>query len=392
MSLPKNGVRDKTDLTCAARLTGAGRSAVAVIAVAGPQSGDTLSRLFVPASKTPIAAGQVRFGRWGDAATSHVAVATEDVVLTPLADDSYEIHCHGGAAAITRILDDLRHLGVKIVDGWDWAGVMPGDRRPLAIREAESVLARCQTTRFAAVALDQTRGVLVDWAADARQACSVDTPDLGSIRQQAKNFLEHSKWGLRLGNFFRVVLSGPPNVGKSSLLNAIVGYDRSITLDLAGTTRDLLHADTVIDGIPIRLSDTAGVREAVEPIEQQGVTRALAAVADADLVVLVEQPGIESRPTPPTIKTIRLLNKADLIGDIDVPNVDFRTVATTGEGVPELMRAIGDSLIDTFPPPGTPVPVHPRQARVLGEIVESATATDVHAALSELIGDVPDAL
>ena len=121
---------------------------------------------------------------------------------------------------------------------------------------------------------------------------------------------------MRLAEPFRVVLTGPPNVGKSSLLNALVGFDRSITLDMAGTTRDVLHANTVIAGLPIQFSDTAGIRDhaAVETIEREGIRQAQLAAGNADLLLLVCEPlpegGFSKIALPsPEIRQLRVLKQ-----------------------------------------------------------------------------------
>lgn len=387
MSLPENQDRYKTDFVSsdtnldrfgargeAALLTGSGRSAVAVIAAQGPGAEEALRRRFLPATAKAFAAGQLRFGRWGD------DEASEEVVVAPLSDVSFEIHCHGGPAAVARILGDLRDSGVHVVDSTRW---LEESAEPLAVREAMQVLAGCRTVRFAAVALDQTRGALRDWASETEQEWSDRGDDTRWLTERIDELLARARLGLRLTDSFRVVLSGPPNVGKSSLVNAILGYDRSITLDVAGTTRDLLHADTVIDGIPIRLSDTAGVHGADEPIERQGISRAIAAVEAADLVVFVGQPGLD--PAPSVKTCVRVMNKADLASRSQDPDENvLRTVATTGEGVPALMQAIAENLIDSFPPAGSPVPLTNRQVDILTKIATTDPG-EIHTQLRRLI-------
>ena len=270
-------VQRKTNLdgTECAVLTGTGRSAIAVIGLRGPKAKSIIERSFVPATPMTLSNGQIRYGNW--TGSDPEQEAHESVVVTPIGEDRFEIHCHGGSAAIARIIGDLRSCGAIQIENSDWTEV-----ENLLIREARQVLAKCLTARTAAIAMDQLRGALADWVQS-----SIDAPaDPSSLAREAERIVAHAPLTTRLGDPFRVVLVGPPNVGKSSLVNAIVGYDRSITFDQAGTTRDVLHADTVIDGIPIRLSDTAGIRESDEAIEKEGIARAKSVAEQADLVLI----------------------------------------------------------------------------------------------------------
>ena len=142
-------------------------------------------------------------------------------------------------------------------------------------------------------------------------------------------------------------------MGKSSLINAIVGYERAITMDLPGTTRDVLRAETVLDGWPIELMDTAGMREAADEIEREGVGRAAAAVARADLVVWVRD-GEASLPIDPDWPAvIRVCNKVD--AGATPGSGELGTSTVTGVGVEALQDAIVQALVPEVPPPGSPV-------------------------------------
>ena len=238
--------------------------------------------------------------------------------------------------------------------------------------------------------MDQVRGALLDWCQSSLrrigQLTSIDAAALDSIPAEAAEILNHTTLGMRLTGRFHVVLLGQPNVGKSSLVNAIVGYDRSITMNLPGTTRDVLHADTVIGGVPIRLSDTAGIRDSGESIEQQGVQHAHGAAEKADLVLLVSDPQIAALDCPLAKKKLRVFNKADLItGGQHSGDSVIETVATTGQGVEALIDKIAKSLVD-FPASGAPVPVTQRQVDLLRKLADGAKASEAAKLLQELIG------
>ena len=383
-----------------ARLTGPGRSAIAVLVLHGEGSERILQRCFDPANHVPFKRGQIRYGLWigtrpdgtGNPPTSNESAEqpAESVVVTPGKDHQFEIHCHGGPAAIARIEADLLACGAVPASDPDH-GNRPDPS--LLIHEAEMILAKCTTTRTAAIAMDQVRGALLEWARHWRTSL---TPDkLAVFRREQKALLSSAARTTRLAEPFRIVLTGPPNVGKSSLLNALVGFDRSITLDMAGTTRDVLHANTVIAGFPVRVSDTAGIRDhaAAETIEQEGMRKAQLAVAEADLLLLVCEPLVEGGYSklpahPPETPHLCILNKVDQkpessqTTDELTPPFDARTNALTGEGLAELMVTIGELLSQNLPEAGKPALLNERQL----EIMKQSSIADSPQQISELLG------
>lgn len=403
MSLPKNTDSIKTDFVDArcARLTGPGRSAVAVIALRGGDAQALINRCFDPVTQRDYAPTQIRYGDWhGGGEEEHA----ESVVVSPMADDSIEIHCHGGQAAITRILNDLRGFGATEVPAETLA---KGPDTPRCVVEAKGVLNQCRTKRIAAIVLEQTRGTLVNWASHWQQQLTSNEPArdglVGEFHRQLDVMLELAEFTLRLTDPFRVVICGPPNVGKSSLSNAILGYQRSIIFDEAGTTRDVLHAEAVIGGIPMCLSDTAGFRESPDTIEQAGIKRATIAISDADLVILVTEPAISSgQETSPTSlpdwhnkPCLRVLNKCDLLDDshrepdeLSRHRSDhiYQTAALHGDGIKELMLAIEQELVAYLPEQGQPILLTQRQKEVALRMRTDSDTNQTVANLRELIG------
>lgn len=372
-------------------LTGAGRSAIAVLEVNGPRAAACLKACIRFASDNPLVPGQVRYGRWIGAPLASTVVTdgnlpdvstAESIVVIPQSDQRFEVHCHGGPAAVARLIEDLHSFGVVRSPPDVTSGVPNGaiDQEDPLVREAIDVLSRCTTTGSTAIVLDQVRGAMKQWRDQARRRLAADADQGRAIATEAERIARAGEVGVRLNRPFDVVLAGPPNVGKSSLINAMVGYDRSIVMDLPGTTRDILDAETVFDGWAIRLRDTAGVHPRGEKIEREGIDRAIQAVAEADLVVRVTQPaGVgptafdsmldsigDARPV------IRVLNKSDLGGNRSAADRDFQTVATSGQGVDELLRHIVALLTETVPPPGSPVPLTERQMNWLREVAAAA--------------------
>lgn len=400
-----------TSDTTATRLTGAGLSAVAVIGLRGPLSTQCVQECFLPASNahSNLSPGQVRYGTW----RSDPDGPGESIVLTPMDDGSFEIHGHGGEAAINAILRSLADRGVESIESSTW-------RQPASIllSEAEFVLQRCLTSQQAAIALDQTRGQLVHWCErwiqrideiHSSDKSSQQQSLLDQLRDEARTVAANGKLGVRLMEPRRLVLAGPPNVGKSSLMNQIVGFRRSITHDSAGTTRDVLQCDTVIAGVPVRLSDTAGIREtnhlieAGVAIEREGIRRASVAVESADLLLVVCQPSTldnwmqfrRSLPTSSQTLVLEVLNKADLLSDeaeSAAAAIEHQTVASDDDdpGVGKLMKTLAAHLTAMLPPRYSPVPICRRQFDLANQLCQANSVHEADEKLRQLLtGDAP---
>jgi tRNA modification GTPase len=177
-----------------------------------------------------------------------------------------------------------------------------------------------------------------------------------------------------------VTVAGAPNVGKSSLVNALAGYQRSIVAPTPGTTRDVVTVNLAVDGWPLELSDTAGLRTAGESLEVAGIQRARAAAAGADLCLWVLDASAEPVWPDAGAGAVRLVvNKVDLppAWDLNQAEGAVRVSAQTGDGLPELCAALSGWLVPDVPPEGTAVPFtgslcdgidHTRQMIAAGKI------------------------
>jgi tRNA modification GTPase len=279
-------------------------------------------------------------------------VETDEVVLVIRGPDSFEIHCHGGRRVVEWLLGLMRSAGADEV-AWREI-VMPGFADP----RAAALLPFAKTVRTAAILLDQAHG-----------ACerAVVANDVEVLRRNAAV-------GRRLVEPWTVAIAGPPNAGKSTLLNALAGFTRSVVSPIPGTTRDAVSVSLAFDGWLIDLIDTAGLRETLDAVEIEGVERARQAVATSDLCLWVID---ATEPVPASAddiagqlgrvsgSTLLVLNKCDLIAapSHKLPDA-IRISAATGQGLTELATRIVQTLIPVAPAPGEPVPYTPELCRL----------------------------
>ena len=378
----------------AACLTPAGRGALAVIAFAGAARQLDAAGLFRSRRGLDVIAlpsGEPIYGLWGNAATP---IPPEDVVLIRRDALRLEVHCHGGTAAVERILSDLAAVGARRLTSAEWIEAMDGRLSA----ELQSALAAATTWKTARLILAQWQapGGMADILRRLRDQAGNDADlmandaSLRTILGAIDSALSWSRFGLHLAQPWDVTLSGPPNVGKSSLLNAIVGYSRAIVSPIAGTTRDIVTADTAIDGWPIRFSDTAGLRETDDHLERSGVERARARIASANLNLRLIDPSVSPGEFAPigtddatglASTDLVIAHKSDLPKSpgVDVPPGAIPVSSRTGSGLDDLFNAIIARLIPQVPQAGTAIPVTQSQIDLLQQLRVDLLARDLPA-------------
>jgi len=348
------------------RLTGPGRGAVATVALEGAGAARAVAACFgiSPdrlAAVLPVDAPRLR--RLFDAKDD----TEEDLVVVRLSADRFRLHGHGGEVAVDRTVCLLEEQGGRSIDADRW---IEAEHDGTTRGEARRLLAHAPTLKTARILLDQFHGRLDE--AFARIDRDIAAEDFEAARQQIDRLLALAPLGIHLTRPWRGVIAGPPNAGKSSLINAMLGYRRAIVNQTAGTTRDAVEAETAVDGWPITLIDTAGLRETADPLESAGVERTDASLQSADLRLLVfdsslpigdaELELIEQHPD-----AIQVWNKSDLPADRDVLKDRPGPVvsAQTGDGIDGLFEEIARRLVPEDPPPGTAVPFTDRQVEWL---------------------------
>ena len=341
----------------ATRLTPQGRGAVASILIRGDLN--SLELGFQPVNRQSFADlefNRIYYGLWG---TEH----QEDVVGIKLDDATFEIHCHGGSVAVERILRDLEELGVTIQN----ENSIQTNSNRLA-NEFEDCLQRATTQKTAHLVLRQSQLFPQEFS----NLQSLSTSQRNSRIQE---MLLWSEFGRHLTQPWQVVLSGSPNVGKSSLINALVGYSRSVVYDQPGTTRDVVSVQTALEGWPIEFSDTAGLRETTASLESIGIAKAKEKIQKADLLIVVldardEISEIENDLLETQAKTLLVINKIDLAPNRKLPNASLSVSATESTGINELAKSIVKKLIPTLPSKQKSFPVTQRQIGMLEQLLE----------------------
>lgn len=351
----------------AEQLTAPGRGAVAVIRLRSSDL-DVLDERFASASgKTPSTAaiGRILFGKW----------RAEEIVVVRTGDSDWEINCHGGEAAVNQILRDL---------------AVPRSRKPQTIADSITAeLLRCRSRRTANYLLAQSEGVFESFLRKLSSCRSADQA-VGLIEP----VLAWQAFATHLVTPWKVAIVGQPNAGKSSLLNALIGYERAIVFDQPGTTRDRIEAELIIDGWPVQAVDTAGIRETTDDVENAGVAAAKTSIADCDLCLLVidstigwtEQDSEIAASIADNIPSALLFNKLDLSESGEDASAAamgsaikrFHISATSGDGLAELLEWIPKALLPRTPHVAEPLPVVPELTEALVQFKRSHDLQQLH--------------
>jgi tRNA modification GTPase len=362
--------------TVAACLTAPGAAAIATIAVRGSAAWEIARRRFAPHSRSGSALPEsptpcaVWYGRFGDEVADEVVLGLKSISPIPWV----EIHCHGGPQVVRLIFEALTAEGARIVD---WRTFVSDGTDPLQALAALE-LAEARTARTAAILLDQYHGAFRDALTRA-----IDELERGDPPTILKDLARHARLGRHLVVPWRVTLAGAPNVGKSSLANAIAGYQRSVVSPIPGTTRDVVTTTLAIDGWPVEIADTAGVRDSAGSLESLGIERARSAAASADLCLWVMDASAEPIwPDVPDPNLRLVVNKVDLppVWDLNDVYIASRVSASTGAGVRELIAMIGQWLVGKPPAAGTAIPFTPSLADRVEEALRAWESGESRAA------------
>ena len=376
-----SGIGPDQELSIAAIATAVapGQGGIAVIRLSGPSAVHAVDAITVIPGQQVWHSHRVLYGHV--VAAGGVERLDEVLVLVMLAprsftgEDVVEIHCHGGVIAVQQVLARvLEQPGVRraLPGEFSQRAVLNG-RLDLTRAEAISDLVGARSQRAAQLAMAGLDGGiqkkmvvlrerLLDQLSEleARVDFEEDLPplngeallqELQAVRLELLALVADGERGSVVRHGLRVALVGRPNVGKSSLLNLLSRRERAIVTDLPGTTRDLLESEIVLEGVPITLLDTAGIRATTDAVERLGIARSRDALASADLVLLLfdlaqgwsDDDQALFALIPEGVPCLRVGNKADLQLDADVEAAsvaDVRLSAVTGDGEQALVRGV----------------------------------------------------
>jgi tRNA modification GTPase len=333
-------------------LTSPGLAAIATLAVVGPRAWETVRSLFHGSAPLPAVPrlGRVWHGWLGEHLRDEVTITAD---LQP-ESDWIEIHCHGGTEVIRALMEQFASTGIAAVS-WHELPLGRG-RSPLQVH-ADFALRFALTLRTADILLWQVHGALDRALTEIREL--LERGDLRTAAQRLERLNRHGRLGRHLTEPWRIVIAGAPNSGKSSLMNALAGFQRSIVAPTAGTTRDVVTTLLAFDGWPATAADTAGIRQATDELEQAGIARAEREAERADLCLwLLDGAAAPIWPVSMPRRSITIINKIDQPPAWDWQEAvgALRISARTVEGMEVLTHAVGKSLVPEPPSPGEAVP------------------------------------
>jgi tRNA modification GTPase len=385
------------DDTIAAVSTPPGEGGIGIVRLSGKEAISIVDRIFVsPAGKLPsgVRSHSVIYGFIKDPDTSEkideVIVTVMRAPRTYTREDVVEINCHGGMLPLRRILGSVISQGSRPAEPGEFTRrAFLNGRVDLSQAEAVIDVIKARTEQAERMAIQQLEGRLSAEITALRdsvaESCAlvetyidfpeeeVELPDSASFISSMQDILDRLSALSRSfeeGRLFRegaaMAIVGKPNVGKSSLLNTLLKKDRAIVTDLPGTTRDIIEEGLNIDGIPVRIMDTAGIREAHDLVEAEGIRRSLAAIEGADIILAVyDASRVLDRADRQIIgkvnnkKTISVINKWDISnGDFDAEDNGLNIYPTVkisalrGEGIDVLKDTIVAALLSNKAMPG----------------------------------------
>ncbi|MGZ2412396.1 tRNA modification GTPase [Sphingomonas sp. F9_3S_D5_B_2] len=369
-------------------------AAVSIIRISGPRAHEAARLIAGELPQVRLASVRELRDPGSREMLDEALVLRFDAPASATGEDAIEFQCHGGRAVVNALLSVLGKLdGLRAAQSGEFTRRAFANGR-IDLTEAEGLAdlleAETESQRKAALALAEggLRREVQEWqsrllqlSAAAERAIDYDEEDEALdpelLRQCDVMAAELREWLVRppierLKDGILVVIAGPPNVGKSSLINAIAGEERAIVTDVPGTTRDHIEVSVAIGGVPIRLTDTAGLRETDDAVEAIGVDRAKSLAEAADVLVWLGQPD----HAPAHRRLVLVHSRADLSGRPAAADGTLPVSARTGKGIGELLDRVLRLAREVLPSEGA-IAINRRQASLL-ELASDALSRAAH--------------
>jgi tRNA modification GTPase len=393
--------------TIFALASGSTRAPIAIMRLSGPTASRSIAALCGGTLPPPRRASLRHLRDTSGIVLDHALVLWFPAPGTYTGEDCAELHLHGGRAVIDGVANALIEAGLRPAEPGEFTRrAFLNGRMDLVEAEAVHDLIAAETEAQRRQALRQLEGALgalyQDWTDRLRgllayQEALIDFPDedlpaevedqllttLRAVRSEIRSHLDDAGRGEKLRDGLFFAITGAPNVGKSTLINALAERDVAIVSDIPGTTRDALETRVVLGGVPVTLVDTAGLRATTDSIEAEGVRRALARAEDADLVMTVVEAG-SSPAASSRSDALLIANKSDL--GLSGPPGALRISAKTGMGMGELRARLADAASRMTESSGPPPLTRARHRAALLAAAEHLEAAE-QADLPELRGE-----
>jgi tRNA modification GTPase len=371
-------LNDPTAETIFAPATPAGRAALAVLRISGPDAGRALIQLAGALPPPRVAQRRRLVDSCGGEQLDEGLVLWFPAPRSATGEDVVEFHLHGSRAVLASVMQALSRLGLRLAEPGEFTRrAFLNGKLDLLQAEAIADLIAAETEAQRRQSLRQLGGELGNIYRDWRNRltrvlahleAAIDFPDedlppeiedrirgqTESLVGEIEQHLADGRRGERLRDGIEVAIVGPPNAGKSSLLNRIARRDAAITSAVPGTTRDVIEVAIDLGGYPVVLADTAGLRDSDDPIEQEGNRRAVQRAERAEIRLFVFDAAHPATATGaaawPGADTILVANKIDLVpvDRRELPPRAFEVSALTGEGIDRLLSALGERVAQTY--------------------------------------------
>ena len=413
--------------TLVAPITPPGQGAIATILLDGPNARILVEKHFRPAGRS--FEQSFRLTQWHRGVPDlrpvllghFVEYLQEEVVLTQINEHQFEVHCHGGTTVVSTLLSVLEKDDCKILS---WQSYLDRSEMTLLTTEAIQAISQASSPRTASILLDQYQGALEreinsllsryltpllthpklpkgslsetpltddrikEWEPSPYTPISL----LESLELALTQLLDRAQWGLHLVDPWKISIAGPPNAGKSTLINSLLGLERVVTDGQPGTTRDLISCDTVLDGWLVQLIDTAGIHRNTDFLEQQAILKTHQSLQCSDLIILVFDQSVPLSKSHLELmnhypKAVYVGNKYDLPTAKESPDFPVGTLflsALNSDNLSSLINEIVTRLIPQPPSRGDAVPFTARQNTLLKNALDAVQSNHIKKAIHDL--------